>query len=95
MARYVFNVGFQLYYWPAYKHEITENSTNITGFDHGGYEPHQLYIEAKYKSLKDEILSNSHCNLTITEFELSWNKANCIYSNKYCEIHQITWMYNI
>ena len=75
MARYVFNVGFRYYYWPAYKQQIKPKQHQHNRFDHGGYEPHQLYIEAKYKSLKDEILSNTHCNLTIKEFKWSWNKA--------------------
>eukprot|EP01084_Bolivina_argentea_P191307 328629_1 len=48
-----FHIGYTFYYWEYYKHleELQHHYTNIN--DHLGFEPHQLYIKATYKSIKE------------------------------------------
>ena len=43
--------------------------------DHSGYQPYELYIEPKYKDIKDEILNNTIFQLNIKQLNISINKA--------------------
>lgn len=43
--------------------------------NHSGYKPHELYIQLKYTSIKDEILNNKLFTLNIAEYMISLNKA--------------------
>ena len=58
-SRYVFSTGFRFYYWRSYKGEDNTKQHQNNRFDHGGYLPCDLYIAAKYNSLKEELLNNN------------------------------------
>eukprot|EP01084_Bolivina_argentea_P266085 451211_1 len=77
LSEYSFSVGYRFYYWSFYKDNKTISQRQPTNNknDHCGYEAYELYIEARYQSLKDEILNNKHCELKIEQFMISLKKA--------------------
>eukprot|EP01084_Bolivina_argentea_P114896 204449_1 len=72
-----FHIGYRFYYWDYYKNNksILDKQTIGNKYDHSGYKPHELYIEAKYQSIKQEILNNTICVLSIHQFTTSLTKA--------------------
>ena len=73
-----FSIGFIFYYWDYYKHppskELHDLHDNVN--DHSGYTPQQLYIAAKYNSIKEEILNNTICPLSLQQFEICTTKCD-------------------
>ena len=68
MSQYSFDLGFRFYYWPYYKtidtnYQNTQLDRNHN--DHNGYTPSQLYIEQKYKSLKEFMKQEYLLNKTV------------------------------
>eukprot|EP01083_Nonionella_stella_P313182 1123116_1 len=60
-----FNIGLIFYYWPYYQSmKYLPNQTTSNANDHGGYEIHELFVEQKHVSFKDEILNCGHISLT-------------------------------
>ena len=49
--------------------------------DHGGYQPHELFIEQKYEDLKSEILNNKIYSLSLASFRIALAKANMYISS--------------
>ena len=75
VSRFQFNIGFRFYYWNIYKTMKSQDQHPNNRFDHAGYEPYELYIDSKYKSLKEEIMNNTIFTLNTTEFQISLTKA--------------------
>eukprot|EP01083_Nonionella_stella_P185725 677925_1 len=74
-----FSIGYVFNYWPFYKEESREQvhmSHFANANDMSGYSPQELYIELKYKSLKDEMLNNTIYSLNINLLSISLIKAN-------------------
>eukprot|EP01084_Bolivina_argentea_P084460 152733_1 len=74
-----FSIGFVFYYWTHYKKEVYAPEKRETPGqinDHSGYEPYELYVEAKYRDIKEEILNNNIYWLTLDQFEISYHKSN-------------------
>lgn len=54
-----FQIGYIFYYWDYYKIKRERYSNTVYNINtHSGFEPHELYIELKYSTLKEEILHN-------------------------------------
>eukprot|EP01083_Nonionella_stella_P015938 44583_1 len=60
-----FSIGLIFYYWPYYKNHMQKKElqvktdwTNVN--DHSGYSIKELYVEKKYQSLKEELLSSNY-----------------------------------
>eukprot|EP01083_Nonionella_stella_P236243 829913_1 len=71
-----FNIGLRFYYWKHYKHALDEEREYFQNKnDHSGYQPHELYVETKYASLKEEILQNMTCRLNPSKYSKMLNKA--------------------
>eukprot|EP01084_Bolivina_argentea_P132446 233729_1 len=72
-----FSIGFIFYYWNIYKHKLVtkEKQSYKNKNDLFEYQPYELYIEAKYDNLQDEMLNNKIVKLKIDEFNYSDNKA--------------------
>eukprot|EP01084_Bolivina_argentea_P288706 495577_1 len=51
-------------------------------FDHSGCEIYELYIDAKYTTLKQEILNNTYHQLNISQFVISLKKAETYITTK-------------
>ena len=75
MSRYSFQVGFRFYYWKTYVFNTDLQQHPNNRFDHGGYEPSQLYVEAKHGSIKEEVLNNRHLQLGVLHFNTAQQKA--------------------
>ena len=78
MSQHSFDFGFRFYYHTHYKnvdenYQHRQHQRNYN--DHGGYTPSELYIEAKYKSLKDELINNDIYSLSINELDISLIKT--------------------
>ena len=78
VSEYSFGIGFRFYYWDSYKaidhqSQMRQHKSNIN--DHRGYLEHELYIAAKYSSLKDEILNNSILSLPPYHLKISMTKT--------------------
>eukprot|EP01084_Bolivina_argentea_P060660 110812_1 len=65
LSQYSFSIGFRFYYWNYYKQNKVTTQLQLpeNRYDHCGYETYELYIDAKYKSIKQEILNNKHHQL--------------------------------
>eukprot|EP01083_Nonionella_stella_P301329 1033135_1 len=84
--------GFTFYYWGYYKKQAAEQSMKmeqvmgdliIKHRDHdSGYRPHELYVDAKYGNLKEEMQKNTIHNLDPNIFNLSLIKANSLLNTK-------------
>eukprot|EP01084_Bolivina_argentea_P115422 205256_1 len=70
LSQHSFGVGYRFYYWNYYKHntKIAKFQMPDNRYDHCGYEAHELYVEAKYESIKYEILNNKYHQLTMYQF---------------------------
>eukprot|EP01084_Bolivina_argentea_P251843 422545_1 len=80
-----FSIGYRFYYWAYYKKKsLDENEYFQNKNDHSGYQPHELYIQAKYNSIKEEILHNEIYSLSLYEYNHSQNKANQFFINATC-----------
>eukprot|EP01083_Nonionella_stella_P227076 805958_1 len=68
LSAHSFSTGIIFYYWDYHKHykknkQIeAEDEWNVN--DHGGYRTTDLYIQARYASLKQEITQNTLCPLS-------------------------------
>eukprot|EP01084_Bolivina_argentea_P241413 405277_1 len=52
-----FSIGYTFYYWEHYKKPLDTNQEHYANRnEHLGHQTHELYIKAKYASLKEEIL---------------------------------------
>ena len=73
--RQSFSIGFTFYYWDYYQHKdhLKEHYGNRN--DLMGYRPHQLYVKAKYGSIKEEIMNNNIYQLNYVQYNLSLIKA--------------------
>eukprot|EP01084_Bolivina_argentea_P171499 297120_1 len=77
----MFSIGFRFYYWNFYSKvsdEQLENNRATKGpnkNNHHGYTMNELFVVAKYKDIKHEILNNNIHTLNIYEFQSVTNKA--------------------
>ena len=72
VSRYSLSIGYRYYYWHHYEYlSSIENMHKNNMFDHGGYKPKESYVTAKYESIKEEILNNTHHRLNKTELSTS------------------------
>ena len=69
MSTSSFNVGLVFYYWPYYKqfnehrHIKTEKSDWNNNDNYSGYPLKYLYVEQKYRSIKDELIASEFVNI--------------------------------
>ena len=72
-----FSIGYIFYYWKLYKHKgVNKRKQSYNNKnDHSGYEPNELYIEPKYKNIKEEILNNEIYYLLMTDWDRNHLKA--------------------
>eukprot|EP01084_Bolivina_argentea_P012780 23922_1 len=72
-----FSIGYIFYYWDIYQSKNISNEKQRVGNknDHSGYQPYELFIKAKYESIKDEMLHNEILPLEIVELQKSTYKA--------------------
>eukprot|EP01084_Bolivina_argentea_P011578 21636_1 len=71
-----FRIGYTFYYWKYYKNATNENEQHFANRnDFHGHQPHQLYIQQIYSSLKEEILNNRIKTLSVSQYYISLNKA--------------------
>eukprot|EP01084_Bolivina_argentea_P025534 47487_1 len=85
-----FHIGYRFYYWSYYKNNTCISEQQPTGNrnDHSGFEAHELYIEAKYESIKQELLNNKILRLNIYQFTTSWTKANQYINSKAAKLYE-------
>eukprot|EP01083_Nonionella_stella_P042094 113883_1 len=70
------SIGFRFYYWEYYaKQDVHEVEYFQNKNFHSGYAPYELYVEAKYSNMRDEILNNCCMSLEMVEFNKSLDKA--------------------
>eukprot|EP01084_Bolivina_argentea_P115643 205617_1 len=70
-----FSIGYTFFYWDFYKNLNETKQHYANRNDYFGYQPHELYIKQKWKSLKEEILYNNICTLQTAQFDESFTKA--------------------
>eukprot|EP01084_Bolivina_argentea_P241414 405280_1 len=65
-----FSIGYTFYYWEHYKKPLDTNQEHYANRnEHLGHQTHELYIKAKYASLKEEILDNEIFGLAKDEYQ--------------------------
>eukprot|EP01084_Bolivina_argentea_P051376 94496_1 len=74
-----FNIGYRFYFWPYYKGK-TEITDDIEEWywnknDHNGYQLYQLYVEPKYSSIKEEVISSKIFAIELSQFNVSCTKT--------------------
>ena len=67
---YEYCFGKRYYYWPWYKDNENEDT-----FWNPGKKYKDLYITPKYSNLKEEIVDNKIYNISITEYDRTYDKA--------------------
>eukprot|EP01084_Bolivina_argentea_P270583 460142_1 len=82
-----FSTGYTFYYWDHYKPSEESIKQQQKGFlmnrnDHGGYEVKELYINIKYKNIKEETLQNAIFYLDLASFIGSRIKADTLMLSK-------------
>eukprot|EP01084_Bolivina_argentea_P279156 477211_1 len=76
LSEKTFSVGYRFYYWEYYRRKNEFNSTKMQNQnDHLGYKPFELFVEAKYDNLKDEIYGNNIKTLHSYQLKISIHKA--------------------
>eukprot|EP01084_Bolivina_argentea_P186755 321814_1 len=78
LFRYTFNIGYRFYYWHYYrhKHDIEDQNEWWNINDHSGYKIAELFIDSKYKDIKEEILNNKIYPLKQYQLKISINKMH-------------------
>eukprot|EP01083_Nonionella_stella_P026422 72730_1 len=71
-----FSIGFRFYYWEYYRKKDEEEIEYFQNKNfHSGYKPHELYITAKWKDIKEEVLCNSIFSIEMHTFQKEYNKT--------------------
>ena len=89
-----FQYGFRFFYWPYYKNR-TETHDDARGLSmsganakheaNTGYTVGELYVEQKYKDLKEELLKNNNCTINATDWKLELGKARAYLWSDNCK----------
>eukprot|EP01084_Bolivina_argentea_P141602 248810_1 len=84
IEKHSFSIGFSFYYWDHYRtNPIDENKQHYANrIDFFGYQPHELFIQAKYEDLKQEIQSNKIMKLGVNDYHKAINKCNKLFSSQ-------------
>eukprot|EP01083_Nonionella_stella_P268033 905732_1 len=78
-----FSIGYRFYYWKHYQNIMhQELEQKYVHNDHSGYEPHQLFVQAKYPNLKDELLTSKAISLDAHTFAKLMRKAEAMVLTK-------------
>ena len=77
VSQSLFGVGYRFYYWDYYKDNASTEQLQPANnrYDHGGFDTIEMYIEAKYESIKHEVINNKFFPLSCGEFARAFIKA--------------------
>eukprot|EP01083_Nonionella_stella_P303837 1053197_1 len=78
-----FSIGYRFYYWRYYQNATREEEEYVHNRNHhSGYKPHQLYVRARYSSIRDELLNSKAIPFDTDAFNKLMRKAEEIMSTK-------------
>eukprot|EP01084_Bolivina_argentea_P215866 366580_1 len=91
-----YNYSFRFFYWEYFKYITNkyDRTVNlISTFEHAnkGYAVKDLYIAAKYRSLKEELLMNPICRVDKASFDVQWTKAGVHLQSQYASTFICGW----
>ena len=79
MSTPFFAVGYTFYYWDYYKdlQQIEDKDEHLGNINNLlGCKPMELFVQHKYKDLKEEILDNNIYSLSEADYKISLEEAN-------------------